>query len=303
MRTVPWPAAEVALAAAETWGISGTGFLQLYVPVAIFAVGVAFWLRHRVVHAPASALAVDLSAPELGLLTSDERAVMASVALLRSHELIDAQGCSTGSRAPAGLDLFTVAVSGHLGKSPQSITEVTRRMRTDLDRLRAGLVDRGYMTGPQFSKELREAGLPIVVVGLFGVVRLIAGLSNSNPVFFLGVVLVLLGVAWWRVVTVRRVTGRGKAAKQEALIGNFHLRPSAIPSYPSFGPAAAGLAVALFGVQALMLIDPGLNTAMSGYSAEPAGSGGEGGSGGDGGGGGGDGGGCGGGGCGGGCGG
>lgn len=278
--------AEAALAAGETWGISSTGFLQLYLPIAIFAVAVAFWLRYRVVSASADAPAAELTAPELGLLTSDHRAVMASVALLRSHELIDAQGRANGARAAIALDPFTVAVSGHLGKSQQSITDVTRRMRPDLDRLRDSLIERGYLTGPRLTKELREAALPIVVAGLFGVVRLIAGVINGNPVLFLVLVLILLGLAWWLVVRALRVTPLGKAALHEATIGNFHLRPSAVPAYPSYGPAAAGLAVALFGVQALMLIDPELNAAMSGYAAESAsGGGGDGGSGGDGGGG------------------
>ncbi len=283
MRAVQW-SAESALAAGETWGISSTGFLQLYIPIAIFAVAVAFWLRHRIVSAPADAPAAELTAPELGLLTSDHRAVMAAVALLRAHDVIDARGRASGSRTATTLDPFTVAVSGHLGKPQQSITEVTRRMRPDLDRLRDSLIERGYLTGPRFSKELREAALPIVVVGLFGLARLIAGLVNGNPVIFLVIVLLLLGLAGSQVVRAVRVTPLGKTALHEATTGNFHLRPSALPAYPSYGPAAAGLAVALFGVQALVLIDPELNTAMSGYAAEPAGGSGDGSSGGDGGG-------------------
>ncbi|MET8800865.1 hypothetical protein ABZV91_31355 [Nocardia sp. NPDC004568] len=65
-----------------------------------------------------------------------------------------------------------------------------------------------------------------------------------------------------------RVTPAGRAASAEATGGHRHLRPGNSPSYQTYGPGAAGLAVALFGVHALVLLDPALNSAMSGYSAE-----------------------------------
>ncbi|GGL38874.1 TIGR04222 domain-containing membrane protein [Nocardia jinanensis] len=280
MHTVEWPAAGSVLFAGETWGISGPGFLLLYLPFVIVAVALGVWLRHRIVTAPASAPAPagELTAPELGLLTSDRRAVMASIALLRGHDLIDAGGRPVGAAtSTVTLDPFTLAVRDRLDVSTQSITLVTHRLRGDLDRMRKVLVDRGYLADDRFRKQLREAGLPILVVGLFGVARLVTGLFNGNPVLFLVFVLVALGIAWWRVVAPARVTPAGRTALAEAANGHRYLRPGNSPSYETYGPAAAGLAVALFGVQALVLLDPALNTAMGGFSADGGSGGGSGG--------------------------
>ncbi|MGW1742373.1 TIGR04222 domain-containing membrane protein [Nocardia sp. NPDC001965] len=276
MHTVGWAGAESALLAGDTWGISGPGFLLIYIPFAIAAVLTGVWLRHRIVTASAPAPAGELTAPELGLLTSDRRAVMASVALLRSHDLIDTGGRPVGPvTATAALDPFTLAVRDRLGDAGQGITLVTHRLRGELDRMRKVLVDRGYLADRRYTKQLREAGLPILVVGLFGVARLVTGLFNGNPVLFLIFVLVALGIAWWRVVAPVRVTPAGRAALAEATAAGRYLRPGNSPSYATYGPAAAGLAVALFGVHALVLLDPALNSAMGGYGAEGVSGGGD----------------------------
>lgn len=269
MRTVGWSVAERQLFAGETWGVSGPAFLLLYLPIAVVAVVIGWRLRHRIVHAPASAPPGELTAPELGLLTSDRRAVMASVALLRGHDLIDAGGSPAGNAAATvTLDPFTVAVRDRLGESKAGITLMTARLRPELDRMREALVDRGYLADRRYTGQLREAALPILVVGLFGVARLVTGLINGKPVLFLLLVLIALGIAGWRVAAPVRVTPAGRAALAEATGGNRYLRPANSPSYQTYGPGAAGLAVALFGVQALVLLDPALNNAMSGYSAE-----------------------------------
>ncbi|NUP28689.1 MAG: TIGR04222 domain-containing membrane protein [Nocardia sp.] len=299
MHTVGWAGTESTLFAGDTWGISGPGFLLIYLPFVIVAVVIGVWLRRRIVAGADAAPAGELTAPELGMLTSDRRAVMASVALLRGHDLIDAGGRPVGAATTtAALDPFTLAVRGQLGDSKQSITLVTHRLRGELDRMRKVLVDRGLLADGRYSKQLREAGLPILVVASFGVARLVTGLFNGNPVLILIFVLVALGIAWWRVVAPVRITPAGRAALAEAANAGRYLRPGNSPSYETYGPAAAGLAVALFGVQALVLLDPALNSAMGGYSAEGVSGGGDSGGGDAGGGGcGGGGGGCGGGGC------
>lgn len=268
MRTIEWSAARSQLFAGETWGVSGPAFLLLYIPIAVVAVVIGWRLRHRIAHAPAPAPPGELTAPELGLLTSDQRAVLASVALLRGHDLIDAGGSPVGSTATVALDPFTLAVRDRLGESTVGITLVTLRLRAELDRMRKTLADRGYLADSRYTKQLREAALPILVVGLFGVARLVTGLFNGKPVLLLLLVLVALGIAGWRVAAPVRITPAGRAALAEAAEGNRYLRPANSPSYQTYGPGAAGLAVALFGVQALVLLDPALNTTLSGYSAD-----------------------------------
>ena len=93
--------------AGETWGISGSAFLWVYVPMALLAVAIGFRLRWNATRAPVEPPAEQLTAPELGMLFGDERAVMAAIALLRSYDLVDSTGAAApdaADREPAGLD-------------------------------------------------------------------------------------------------------------------------------------------------------------------------------------------------------
>ncbi|MGW0183518.1 TIGR04222 domain-containing membrane protein [Nocardia sp. NPDC003345] len=258
-----WSAARsIPIAAGQTWGLDGPDFLLVYIPLAVAAVVAGFWLRGRVL-APVGPPAEQLTPYELGMLTGDDRAVMASVALLRGHDLIDSAGHPTGKPVPgAALDPFTLAVARRMDESKQSFSGVAHRMRAELTDLRTSLRGRGYLTDSGDSARLRRAGIPIVVVAALGVLRLIAGVANGNAVLLLVVVLVVLALAGWRVMAPVRVTPLGRAALDDATARHRHLRPSNSPSFHTYGGAAAGLAVALFGAQALILLDPALNGAM-----------------------------------------
>lgn len=278
-------------AAGETWGISGSAFLWVYVPIALLAVAVGFRLRWKATGTPVEPPAEQLTAPETGMLFGDERAVMAAVALLRSHDLVDSTGAAvrrSDTRGPAGLDSFTLSVHERLDRSQQSIAATTRLVHGPLETLRADLVRRGYLAGDDLRRTLRDAGMPVAIIDLLGGVRFVAGLINGNPVVFLGIILVLMGLAWWRIVAPVRVTPMGRVARERAAMNNRHLRPSNSPSYTTYGPDAAAAAVAVYGAAALMVLDPALSESISAQQADGGSGGGDGGGGG----GGGDGGGC-----------
>ncbi|MEU4316474.1 TIGR04222 domain-containing membrane protein [Nocardia sp. NPDC024068] len=271
-----WSAARpIPAAAGPAWGIAGPAFLLVYVLLAVAAVVAGFWLRNRVLM-PVEPPAERLTSPELGMLTGDDRAVMASVALLRGHDLIDSTGHPTGKPAPvAVLDPFTLGVAQRMDESKQSFSGVAHRTRAELAELRGSLHRRGYLTDSGYSKRLRRAGSPILAVGALGVVRLYAGVANGSAVLLLVLVLVALAIAAWRVMAPVRVTPKGRAALDDATARHRHLRPANAPSFETYGGAAAGLAVALFGAHALMLLDPGLNAALGDPRVDGGGGGGD----------------------------
>lgn len=129
--------------------------------------------------------------------------------------------------------------------SAEQLTTTTRLVHDPLGKLRADLVRRGYLGGSDLRRTLRDAGMPVAIIGLLGGVRFVAGLVNGNPVVFLGGLLVLMGFAWWRIVTPVRVTPMGWVARERAALGNRHLRPSNSPSYTTYGPEAAAAAVGI----------------------------------------------------------
>ncbi|NEW38563.1 TIGR04222 domain-containing membrane protein [Nocardia cyriacigeorgica] len=285
------------IAAGETWGISGGDFLLVYIPVALLAIAAGLYLQRKYTYRRASewdGVSLEkLTAPETAMLFGEERAVTTAVTLLRSHDIIDSEG--TPTRLPtaadrAQLDWFTLAIYDAISHKKETIADITREAAVPLGQLRTALVERGYITGDVDRRDARDAGMPILIVGVLGLVRFIAGIIAGNPSGFLvPCLLVLAFTAWW-VMTPDPLTPRGEAAKARAISDNSHLRPSNSPAYTTYGVGAAAVAVAVFGVAALTVLDPGLAQAVQ----PPTGGADGGGSGGDGGG---DGGGCGGGGC------
>ncbi len=278
------------LAAGETWGISGGDFLMVYIPVALLAIAAGVYLQRKYAHRHAAewnGVSLDkLTAPETAMLFSAERAVTAAVTLLRSHELIDSD--ATPTRTPtaaerAQLDWFTSAIHSALGPTKQTITEIAAAAKKPVQELEIALVQRGYLTGAADKRDARDAAMPIVIVGVLGAVRLIAGVIAGNPSGFLVPCLLVLAFAGWWVMTPERLTPRGMAARDRAVQDNAHLRPSNSPAYTTYGVGVAAVAVAVFGAAALTVLDPALAQAV-----EPPSGGADGGgdSGGDGGGGG-----------------
>ncbi|MDV6260481.1 TIGR04222 domain-containing membrane protein [Rhodococcoides yunnanense] len=292
----------------DTWGIASAEFLRWYLLAAVLAVAatlVGNWLdAHRTV--AASPTGRVLTPPEVGLLTNDEQAVMASLAILRGGNVIDSSG-----RARRGLtdtervqlDWFTRTVLERLGtgKAPLVRSRLVSNMSGACAQLRSALVDEGLMHGAN-ARPMLARMFPILFVAAVGIARIAAGIANEKPVGFLIVIVVLLHVALPFVIRRPRRTAPGNEALRRLRAENNYLEPRARPSFTAYGPSRAGMSAALFGAGALMVLDPAMAGALSYGSAHAGGAasfglGGDSGGGGDSGDGGGGGGGCGGGGC------
>ncbi|MGK8502974.1 TIGR04222 domain-containing membrane protein [Nocardia asiatica] len=188
------------------------------------------------------------------------------------------------ARERTQLDPFTVLVYDRLQfGSRKTVDAIVDGSAGAVEALRTRMIDLGYLPGPALRHGLRDAGMPILVTGALGVVRVIAGASHGNPVGLLVALVVAQAICYWLVVRTPRLTALGVRARDAAKQRNGHLRPTNSPSYATYGAESAALAAAVFGIGALIALDPGLAQAV----APPNSSGGGGDSGGDGGGGGG----------------
>ncbi|UAK30741.1 TIGR04222 domain-containing membrane protein [Nocardia asteroides] len=281
------------VAAGETWGISGPTFLTLYLPLVLVAVITGFWLRSRITAADpetdtVTAPGAELTPPELGMLFGDQNATLASMARLRAVDTIDSAATpvrTLTAQERGQLDPFTMSVYDRLTVGQRkTVRAVVDGSPGAFDALRTRMVDLGYFPGPGMRHGLRDAGMPILVTGALGVVRVIAGASHGNPVGLVVALVIAQALCYWLVVRKPRLTPLGVRAREAATQRSGHLRPTNSPSYATYGAESAALAAAVFGIGALIALDPGLAQAV----APPGESGGGGGdSGGDGGGGGG----------------
>ncbi|MGQ4618742.1 TIGR04222 domain-containing membrane protein [Nocardia sp. R7R-8] len=268
---------EGLVAAGDTWGISGPQFLAVYIPLVLVAVLAGIWLRSRVTSADPETDAVaapgaELTSPELGMLYGDQNAVLAAIARLRGLDAIDSAAApvrAITAQELGRLDPFTVSVYDRLAAGQR--TPIGAIAGGPLDALRTRMVGLGYFPGPETRRGLRDAGIPILVTGALGLVRIIAGATHGNPVGLLVVLVIAQAVVCWLVVRTPRLTALGVRARDAASERNRHLRPANSPSYATYGAESAALAAAVFGIGALVALDPGLAQAVAPPSASGGG--------------------------------
>lgn len=268
--------------AADTWGIPSQTFLQWYLVAAAVAIALSLYSRMSARRSPTVVDAVrrPLTPPEVGALTSDYQAILASMAMLRSAELI-----TTGGKAArvltkedkGRLDWFTRSLHQRLGgsgKVPLRQVRLLGRMNIALAQLRSGLIDAGYLQRPQRGVDALFRTAPLVAVIGLGVVRLIFGIAGGKPVGFLLLTIIVLAALIPLLRINRRRTALGDAELRRLKHENSYLSPKLRPAYTSYGPSLAGLSAALFGSGALVLIDPALAGAVSASAAYSPGGGG-----------------------------
>ncbi|TSD50081.1 TIGR04222 domain-containing membrane protein [Rhodococcus sp. KBS0724] len=268
--------------AADTWGIPSQTFLQWYLVAAAVAVGLSLYSRILARRSPTvvDAVRAPLTPPEVGALTSDYQAVLASMAILRSADMITSAGKARRELNQADksrLDWFTRTLHERLGRGKVPLRQVRLlgRMNIALAQLRTSLINAGYLQRPQHGVAARLRTAPLVAVIGIGVVRLIFGLAGGKPVGFLLLTIIALAALIPLLRINRRLTALGESELRRLKHENSYLSPKLRPSFTSYGPSLAGLSAALFGSGALVLIDPALAGAVAaGAAYSPGGAGG-----------------------------
>ncbi|MGC0366708.1 uncharacterized protein (TIGR04222 family) [Rhodococcus sp. 27YEA15] len=264
----------------DTWGIPSRTFLQWYLLAALLAVALSLYSRAAARRSCQKA-GTDrraLTPPEVGALTSDYQAVLASLAILRSGGLIDTNGAANRAmhrKDRERLDWFTRTVFERLGnrKVPLRRVRLLGRLNIALAQLRTTLIGEGYLQRSQRGIHASLRTLPILAVIALGIVRIIAGTTGGKPVGYLVVTVLVLALALPFLRRNGRRTSLGDSELRRLMHENSYLSPKLRPSYTSYGPAFAGLSAALFGVGTLALIDPALAGAVSAGAAYSPGAG------------------------------
>ncbi len=299
----------------ETWGISGSTFLVVYVLLAVVALVVAVNVR-RSVRAGRAVSADGLqSRPEDVAYLNGGQDLAVYAALSGMH--VDGSIATSGPSA-VGIVRSVGTVARQAGALqhaihaaaqrpvPRRTLPVEPRVAAALREIRTRLEQAGLLLTAEQRRGYRRPGFLMLAVLLLGVVRLLAGVANGRPVGFLLVaVLVVAVAALILLVRVPERTASGDAALAAQRARHTALSPAMRPDWGAVGAGAAALSVGVFGVGALMAAEPAFaeeleaqkSAAMGGSDGGSFFSGGDGGGGDGGGGGGGGGGGCGGGGC------
>ena len=139
--------------AADTWGIPSEDFLYGYIAVSatlmVLTLGWRLMIRARR-HGYSTEhgySAEQLTPPEVGMLTGESRAIAASLAILRSADLITTDGAVLRPLGPGDetLDWYTLTVYQRLAQQalPHRRRQLAERMTVETARLRNSLADRG----------------------------------------------------------------------------------------------------------------------------------------------------------------
>lgn len=202
---------------------------------------------------------------EIGYLTGGKRrAVEAAVARLRVADVVtydrDADALvPTGRELPARSHPLAAAV---FSAAPHQIPVATlyhhRRVAGELRELEYRV--RGVWHGHDVPRRhFVSAGLPLVAFGLAGLVWVFVPpfrWFTDLPLFLLALAAVVLGLTLCaRPDGMESVATRELRRVKEA---NAHLDPGMRPALLTYGPAAAALAVGLYGLPVLGSTDPGL---------------------------------------------
>ena len=140
---------------------------------------------------------------------------------------------------------------------PQRALRADPLVRKAVAQLKEGLQRAGLMLAPASRRAARRGAWLLFVLLAIGVARLATGLGRGAPVgyLFIAIVAVLVGHLYL-IARIPRRTAIGDAALTRLHRSHRHLAPRQRPAFETYGPPAAGMAVALFGIEALRTLDP-----------------------------------------------
>lgn len=223
----------------NTWGISTEAFLGWYVAAATGAMVIALVIRGVAMRKPTPALRT-LTPPEMGVLTSDERAVRAAVAELESAAYSAGQGQH---------DRFTLIVRQRIDDAGGTAvpSRLVPTLPLPLLELRSDLVQAGYLNGNREHTLTRLSVVPVVVVAVVGTIRTGFTVVNENPEGYLPLVVVCLALIVVTLLRLSRRTRFGQVELSRLKDEYSYLTPNFRPSFATYGATSADIAAALFG--------------------------------------------------------
>ncbi|MGN9909716.1 TIGR04222 domain-containing membrane protein [Phytohabitans sp. LJ34] len=262
----------VEYAAGDTWGIGSATFAVAYALLAAAAVAGALLHRHRALAGSDRMPAADPHPQQVAYLQGGpELATYSALAALRCAGAVGVatDPAETGERPrrrlvatgppPDGATALERAVHDAAARSADpGAVAADPAVATELARVEREMESAGLVPDADTHGALTTARHLLTAVLVLGVARLLAGIANEKSIIFLMLVLLALGatiaVLWRKRPRRTRAGDRVLAALRE---DHSHLAPPNNPAWQVYGPAAAALAVGLYGSNALWVADPG----------------------------------------------
>lgn len=249
----------------ETWGMSGTSFLVLYVFLAVTATVLAGWYRSRTAAgAPAGARVVDGRPEDVAYLNGgSDLAVYAALSAMHVDGTIVTSDRTTGQvRAGGPLTRSATDLQRAIHRSAHRLTP-RRTLRThaavqsELRRIGQRLETAGLLLSATERTRYRAAAALPGLVAALGLARAAADAATMRPVGVLILLsLVQAVIATGFVLAAPLRTRAGDAALSRTRVEHHTLSASMCPDWTVIGPAGAALSVGAFGLGAMLAAEP-----------------------------------------------
>ena len=250
-------------ATAGTWGISGPEFMLVYLAIAVGVLVAGTRARRALADPEATSPVGDLSARPHDVAYLNGGADLAVYSALSAMHLRGTITTSDGTVRAAGrlepdadgLEKaihFTAGSPVHRRRLP-----FHRPVQTALSTIDGRLVATGLLLSEDQRLQIRRIGFWMLAVAGLGLVRLLAGIAEAQPVGYL--LMALLAVTVIAAVQLSRAPRRTRLGDRmlEHLRAEHHtLAPSLRPDWHVYGPAGAALSIGVFGTSALWASDP-----------------------------------------------
>lgn len=251
------------ITAADTWGISSGSFLTIYAVLAVVVLVLCRGARRALAdpRGPVGEPDVQHHPHDLAFLNGGPAlAVYSALSAMNLRRLVVSERGTVravGRLDPGGDDLersiHRAAASGvHRNRL---ITH--HSVCTVLDSSKQRLVKAGLLLSDEQRGRIRRVGLWMVVVAVLGLLRVLAGMSNAQPVGFvtamMAVVIVLAALLLGRAPRRSRAGDRLLARLRTEQHG---LAPANRPDWTVYGPEGAALGIGIWGMSALWASDP-----------------------------------------------
>jgi uncharacterized protein (TIGR04222 family) len=252
------------LTTATTWGITGPQFLWGYGVICLVA-ALGIWRQWRRALGPqdrGNDPLPDLGLYRLAMLAGGSQLAITAAATKLHHDGViaaeDGRLALVGKLSP-GADRLERAVADTVGREPGISASAMRAELVDSEPvqwLTDELTQAGLLVDAPQATRVRRLWIVGALLGLVGIARIAAGLSNDAPVAWL-VVMVggVLFATFWLARRPILATHRGRGILRRHRGEHDELR-----HHPSAGQAA--LTAALFGGGALWLADPAIASSL-----------------------------------------
>lgn len=248
---------------AGTWGISNGAFLPVYAVVAVVVLVLIRSARRQLADPRGPVTQPDLQGHPHDLAYLNSGATLAGYSALGAMHL---RGTITSRRG-------VVQAAGRLDPDVDELERAVHRAAasgvhrnrlithhsvcTALDASHQRLVRAGLLLSDEQRGRIRRVGLWMVVVGVVGLLRVLAGMSDAQPVGWVPTMLAVVAVL--AVLLLVRAPRRSRAGDRTlaTLRAEQHgLAPAMRPDWTVYGPRGAALGIGIYGTSALWASDP-----------------------------------------------